>query len=442
MQKSSFIIAAPTSNSGKTTVTLGLLRALKKRGKSVQPFKCGPDYIDPKFHGIACGKTGINLDLYMMSETHLKETYNNYVSTSEIQCIEGVMGLFDGAKKAERSTAELAKKLNLPIVFVVDAKAVAYSVAPLLFGFKNFDPTLNIIGVIFNRVNTKSHYKFLEEACEDVGIKALGYVPFLEDCQIQSRHLGLSIENLKAYEQKINTIANQIELTVDVNQLLDLCTYAETPHIKKDIHQPNSDITIAVAKDEGFNFSYTQNINALKTAGKVVFFSPIHDKELPQADFIYFPGGYPECYAKALAQNKTMLSAIKTYAENDGVIIAECGGMMYLGKTMIDQKGTAFKMANVFPFTSSLKEMKLHLGYRTILLGATTIKGHEFHYSNVYEDEKIATVGTVFSAREKEIPTKIYRYKNVMASYIHLYFGEKQQFKSITNYLTDKTLQL
>ncbi|MBB6460347.1 cobyrinate a,c-diamide synthase [Flammeovirga kamogawensis] len=442
MHKSSFIIAAPTSNSGKTTITLGLLRALKNRGKEVQPFKSGPDYIDPKFHGIACGKTGVNLDLFMMTEQHLKETYLDYIATSEIQCIEGVMGLFDGAKKAERSTAELAKKLNLPIIFVVDAKAVAYSVAPLLYGFKNFDPSLNIVGVIFNRVNTKSHYKFLQEASEDVGIKALGYVPFLEDCKIQSRHLGLSIANLKEYDKKITAIAKQIEKTVHLNQLLDLTTYAETTHTKQKAVPPIAPLTIGVAKDEAFNFSYSQNINALKKIGKVVFFSPIKDEKLPQTDVLYFPGGYPECYVKNLAENKAMLSAIKEYAENEGVIIAECGGMMYLGKNMIDQNGDSYPMANVFSFSSSMKAMKLHLGYRTIHLDEYTFKGHEFHYSEVYGDENIETVGQIFSARNQEVPTKIYKYKNVLASYIHLYFGEANQFKSITNYITDKTLQL
>ncbi|KXX68386.1 cobyrinate a,c-diamide synthase [Flammeovirga sp. SJP92] len=423
MKTSSFIIAAPTSNSGKTTVTLGLLRLLKNKGYSTQPFKSGPDYIDPKFHKIACGKTGINLDLFMMREEHMRSTYHELVNEVDVACIEGVMGLFDGARKSEGSTAELAKKLDIPVIFVVDAKSVAYSVAPLLYGFKNFDPDLNIAGVIFNRVNTKSHYKFLEEACEDVGIKALGHVPFIEECKIPSRHLGLSIDNLSKYDQMIGKMADQMNETIAIDQLLSI-TQREKIVLEEKAETSNPDFKIAVAQDEGFNFSYYQNIEALKQLGTVQFFSPIHDQELPKSDLVYFPGGYPECYTQELSANTKMRESIKNFAENGGQIIAECGGMMYLGKSMVDQKGNELPMVGVFPFTSSMEAMKLTLGYRKIDIDDFTIKGHEFHYSKVLQDENVATVGTVWSAREQEVPTKIYQYKNVLASYIHFYFGE------------------
>ncbi|NLR92996.1 cobyrinate a,c-diamide synthase [Flammeovirga agarivorans] len=434
MKTSSFIIAAPTSNSGKTTVTLGLLRLLKNKGYTTQPFKSGPDYIDPKFHKIACGKTGINLDLFMMREEHLKSTYHELANKVDISCIEGVMGLFDGARKSEGSTAELAKKLDVPIIFVVDAKSVAYSVAPLLYGFKNFDPDLNIAGVIFNRVNTKSHYKFLEEACDDVGIKALGHVPFIEECKIPSRHLGLSIDNLSKYDQMIGKMADQMNETIAIDQLLSI-TQKEKTILEIEEEMSNSDFKISVAQDEGFNFSYYQNIDALKQLGTVKFFSPIHDQELPDSDLVYFPGGYPECYTQELSSNTNMRDSIKNYAENGGQIIAECGGMMYLGKSMIDQKGNEWSMVGVFPFTSSMKKMKLTLGYRKIDMHDFTIKGHEFHYSKVHDDENVETIGTVWSAREQEVPTKIYQHNTVLASYIHFYFGEVGDLQQLLHHL-------
>jgi len=441
-----FIIAAPTSNAGKTTVTLGLLRALKNRGLTPQPFKCGPDYIDPKFHKIACDKIGVNLDLFMMSRDDIDKTYATYSNGASAICVEGVMGLFDGSKKQEGSTAELAKLLQLPIIFVVDAKSVAYSVAPLLYGFKNFDKELNIAGVIFNRVNTESHYQFLEEACTDVGIQPLGRLPFLPECEIPSKHLGLSIDKMEDYNNVVERVAKQMEATVDIDQLLKITT----KKVKQKASLIPTDLSlgfkIAVAKDEGFNFSYVQNIEALKRMGEVVFFSPINDKQLPHADLVYLPGGYPEMYTKQITQNDLMLNSIKAYAENGGKIIAECGGMMYLGKFIIDQQGIKAKMAGIFNYSSSMAKMKLNLGYRTVKFNNYELKGHEFHYSNIIDIEQIETIGTVWNARGKEVETKIYRYKNVIASYMHFYFGEDELLRILYQELlaevTKKEIQL
>jgi cobyrinic acid a,c-diamide synthase len=277
MKKTQFIIAAPTSNAGKTSLTLGLLRACKNRGLDIQPFKSGPDYIDPMFHQLACDKTGINLDLFMMDTPHLKAQYHQYMQHQQVACIEGVMGLFDGAIKAQGSTAQLAKTLQIPVILVVDAKAVAYSVAPLLYGFKNFDPALNLVGVVFNRVNSESHYRFLTDACQDVGVTPLGRLPFLSDCEIPSRHLGLSIDQLSQYEGTIEKLAQAVEQHVHVDQLLDVCMQTiET--IPSNQTSPSFDqpLKIAIAKDEAFSFCYQQNIDAFGQIGEVRFFSPLN----------------------------------------------------------------------------------------------------------------------------------------------------------------------
>ncbi len=424
MKKTQFIIAAPNSNGGKTTLTLGFLRALQKRGMVVQPFKVGPDYIDPKFHQVACGKTGINLDLFMMEQDHLKDTYAHYANASQVACIEGVMGLFDGSVKAQGSTAHLAKVLDLPIILVIDAKATAYSVAPLLYGFKNFDPDIRIAGVIFNRVNTASHYQFLVDACQDVGLPALGHLPFLEDCSIPSRHLGLSIADLDAYHTTIDHIAQALEKSVDIDHILEICQSPIPPaNLPAKQSGPSSDFTVAIARDEAFNFCYPQNVNILQQRGKVVFFSPLRDSKVPEADLVYLPGGYPECHLEALSSNTAMQKSIYNYATSSGKIIAECGGLMYLSQAIINKEGQKYSMAQVFDFETSMERMKLRLGYRRLHAPNIELKGHEFHYSHIVKDQATTTVGQVTNARHQAVDTYLYQYQQVFASYMHLYFG-------------------
>ena len=424
MKKTQFIIAAPTSNAGKTSLTLGLLRACKNRGIDIQPFKSGPDYIDPMFHQLACGKTGINLDLFMMEPSHLEAQYSQYMQNQQVGCIEGVMGLFDGAIKAEGSTAQLAKSLKIPVILVVDAKAVAYSVAPLLYGFKNFDPDVNLVGVIFNRVNTESHYRFLTDACQDVGITPLGRLPFLSDCEIPSRHLGLSIDQIQQYDSTVDALAQAVEQHVQVDQLLDLCMQTfETP-TNVQPSPNNQPLNIAIAKDEAFSFCYQQNIDAFEQLGRVTFFSPLHDTALPETDLVYLPGGYPECHLKQLAANTTMHQSIRTYVEASGRVFAECGGMMYLGKNIIDETGKSFKMTGIFDFSTSMFPKKLKLGYRRIYLKGLELKGHEFHYSSVINADNALTTGRIGNARNQKVESQLYTYKSVLASYIHFYLGD------------------
>lgn len=424
MKKPQFIIAAPTSNAGKTSLTLGLLRACKNRGIDIQPFKSGPDYIDPMFHRLACGKTGINLDLFMMETEHLRAQYTRHMHSYQAACIEGVMGLFDGAIKAEGSTAQLAKMLKIPVILVIDARAVAYSVAPLLYGFKNFDPELNLAGVIFNRVNSESHYRFLTDACQDVGITPLGRLPFLSNCEIPSRHLGLSIDQLSQYEGAIDELAQAVEQHVHLDQLLDLCMQTIEPAPNPPTSFRNQSLKIAIAKDEAFNFCYQQNIDAFEQLGEVIFFSPLHDTALPEVDLVYLPGGYPEYHLKELAANTTMHQSIQEYVAASGRVFAECGGMMYLGKSIINETGKSFKMTGIFDFSTSMFPKKLKLGYRRIYLKGLELKGHEFHYSSIINPESTATTGRVGNAHNQKVESQLYTYKNVLASYIHFYLGD------------------
>lgn len=427
--KSRFLIAAPSSNSGKTTLTLGLLRLLHNRGLQVQPFKCGPDYIDTKHHTLAAASQSINLDTFMMSADHVQSLFYKY--DADISIVEGVMGLFDGADRMKGSSAEIAILLDLPVILVVNAKAMAYSVAPLLYGFKHFNPAVKIAGVIFNCVNTESHYRFLKEACEDVGVEPLGYVPVNDNIKIPSRHLGLNIADECDYDR----IADHISKTVDVERLLEITT--TTSSITQTYHTPQTGtLKIAIAKDEAFNFTYYENIEVLKQMGEVTFFSPVHDNVLPETDLLYLAGGYPELYLEALSGNTPMREKILDYCNNGGRVIAECGGMMYLGKSITDKEGNSYPMAGFLDITTSMEQAKLTLGYRTVTINDRILKGHEFHYSTYNEERDLLKIGEVHNAKGIKVNTPIYRQKNVTASYIHFYWGEHQSNNALEAFLS------
>jgi cobyrinic acid a,c-diamide synthase len=425
-----FVIAAPWSNSGKTTVTLALCRLLSRKGLKVQPFKCGPDYIDTLHHGRAAGRPGINLDSFMMSGSHVQQLFSEYATAADVAVVEGVMGLFDGAVKSEGSTAAIARLLKLPVVLVMNASSMAYSVAPLIHGLNTFDPEVKIAGVLFNFVRTESHYVFLKEACEDVGVKALGYLPPNDEIKIPSRHLGLHIED--AFGAVIEKAADQFEKSIVLDTLLACSREIISPQT-----QPKpvaaKKYKIAVAKDDVFTFTYFQNLRMLEELGEVIFFSPLQDRALPAADMLYLAGGYPELHLEQLSGNKAMQAAIVEFAAKGGKIIAECGGMMYLGQSIINEEGEAFSMTGIFPFSTSMQNKKLSLGYRKVELEGLNLKGHEFRYSSLINAP--SGVGKVFSARGHAVDTKIYRHKNVLASYIHFYWAEEQQLEQIIDYL-------
>ncbi|MCD8402728.1 cobyrinate a,c-diamide synthase [Tenacibaculum finnmarkense] len=427
------IISAPSSNAGKTTLTLGLLRLFKRKNYAVQPFKVGPDYIDPKFHQLACSNVGVNLDLFMMPQNDINNNLHFYGKDAEINCIEGVMGLFDGAKKDQGSTAEMAKKLKTPVLMVIDAKAVAYSVAPLIQGFVNFDKEVKIMGVVFNRVGSERHYKMLKEACDDIGVHCFGYLSNLKNIEIPSRHLGLNIQEIEKFDTVINQIADELEKTIDWKAILEASKEIKPVSISSEKIIQAKKIKFAVAKDEAFNFMYPQSISAMETLGTVEFFSPIKDAEIPDCDFIYFAGGYPESYLKELSSNTKMLASIQKFAENNGQIYAECGGMMYLGKTIISENKTAFKMVGIFDFEATIADKKLHLGYRTSKINEHIFKGHEFHYSSLVNDNETSINATITNARAGNTTTKIYKKNKVMASYVHHYFGTSELLLQLIN---------
>ena len=424
---SQFLIGAISSGSGKTTLTLGLLRALCNRGMEVQSFKCGPDYIDTKYHELASGSSAINLDLFLSSEKHVEKIYSRYASCSDVAITEGVMGLFDGYDKMQGSSAQVAEKLSIPVVLVLNAKSMAYSVAPILYGFKNFHKNLNLVGVIFNMVNSESHYKFLSDACKDVDVTPFGYLPKNEGLAVPSRHLGLSIDSDFLFDKFADNAAAFIEEHVDIEKLLQL-TQKEITAISSDKEVTNSHpiLKVAVASDEAFNFMYHENIEYLKKQGLISFFSPLHDKELPEANFVYLPGGYPELYLDGLSENTPMKKSISEYIEKGGHLLAECGGMMYLSSSITNNEGKEYPMVGIFQQKVTMENMKLKLGYRQFEYNGLKVRGHEFHYSSA--SSNLNSVAKQYSAKNQPVDTKLLRYKNAIAGYTHIYWADMDNF--------------
>lgn len=424
MCKSQFVIGAAGSGSGKTTLALGLMKALADRGLDVQPFKCGPDYIDPKYHALAAGRDSINLDLFMASASHVKNLYARYSHHADVCLTEGVMGLFDGYSGWKGSSYELARTLGIPIVLVLNARSSAYSVAPLLYGFSRFLPDTQIAGVIFNRVSSDTHYSMLKDAAADVGISVLGRLPETSSFHAPSRHLGLSLENIEAYMPVVEAISNEIRRHVDLDRLLEVTSRPALSYQCAETLPARKGLRIAVANDEAFNFIYRANIDRLEEIGEIVFFSPLKDSALPEADLVYLPGGYPEFYLEELSANTSMRQSVADFAERNVKILAECGGMMYLCRSIRSEKRESYSMCGVLPLDSTMEGMRMRLGYRTVVSKDDRfgIRGHEFHYSRT--EGSLPSAAIQFSARGDKIPTPLYRYRNVLAGYTHLYWAE------------------
>ena len=420
------LVGAASSGSGKTTFTLGLLRALKNRGIAVQPYKCGPDYIDTQYHGLAAGRDSVNLDLFMGGEAHVKEIFARYSQGAGACVVEGVMGLFDGYSKMRGSSAEVAQVLDIPVLLIVNAKSCAYSVAPIIYGYKNFNPQVKIAGVVFNMVGSASHYATLKDACQELGVPVLGYLPKNGGIEIPSRHLGLSLDEEFLFGEYAEKIAAMVEEYVDVDALMKIFTPdSECLCEEGSPCGEAAGLKIAVAKDEAFNFIYRENIHSLEKLGEVKFFSPLKDTQLPECDLLYLPGGYPELYLEQLQGNGAMRKAIKEYIEKSGRCWAECGGMMYLCNSISDENGNEFEMCGVLGQKATMVGKRLQMGYRSFSYAGKGLRGHEFHYSKVVPDEEnpLQSVAQQYNAAGAEVATPLYRYKNLIAGYTPLYWG-------------------
>lgn len=412
--KTSFMIAAPASGSGKTTIARGLMALFSSKGMRVQPFKCGPDYIDTKFHELVCGRPSINLDTFMASGQHVQELFAHYGGQADLCIVEGMMGLFDGYDRDRGSSAEIARTLGLPVILVVDAKRSAYSLAALLSGFMHFRKEVDIRGVIFNRVGSKRHEGMLRQVCEDVGLECFGFLPVHHDLEQGSRYLGLDFSEMP----EAQTLVQLLEEKVHWERLLSLAAPLPTPQTIKHVRLKGKRLVVA-RNQESFSFLYQETLDAFQ---KVVFFDPEHEvPSLEEDDWLYLPGGYPEKHLGILSKNEGARDVIRHFAENGGKIVAECGGMMYLCKSIVDDTGE-YPMCGVLPYTITARkeDRRLSLGYRRFTLNGREYRGHEFHYTR-FLGATPESITPVFNAKGEPVDTPILRYKNVLASYTHLY---------------------
>ncbi len=432
------IIAAPASGSGKTLVTLGLLRHLAGTGNDVVSAKIGPDYIDPAFHAAASGRPCRNLDAWAMRPETLSNQLTAVSTPDSLVVCEGVMGLFDGARvppgALSGSTADVARLSGWPVVLVVDARAQAASAAAVVRGFATHQAELTIAGVIFNRVGGEAHAAILRQACSDSlpDIPVLGCLPRGAEMQLPSRHLGL-VQALEHpdLETFIDGAAALVGEHIDIPQLRGLMRAGKTAIPTPG--QPALPVLgqrIAVARDAAFAFSYPHVLDGWREAGcEIDFFSPLaNEAPNPASDAVYLPGGYPELHAAQLAANAMFLKGLGSAAENGAAVFGECGGYMVLGRSLTDGSGDAHAMAGLLPVETSFAAPGLTLGYRQAacvsdgLLGAKgmAFRGHEFHYAKVVSEADAEPLFTSTDAADNALGHAGQRIGKVAGSFIHL----------------------
>jgi cobyrinic acid a,c-diamide synthase len=444
------VIAGTHSGVGKTTVTLAIMAALRQRGRRVQPFKAGPDFIDPGHHRAAAGRPSRNLDGWILGADLNREIFGRAAADADLSIIEGVMGLFDGSSPVNEigSTAELAKQLAAPVLLVVDGSAMARSAAAMVSGYARFDPLLRVQGVVFNRVGSEGHYKLLKAAVEsETDVAAMGYLRPDDTITIADRHLGLVTAMEQGTGALYDRLGKSAAETIDLDRIEALAhdVRGEVFAVRGKNHTGEQDrnrlaahrMRIGVAQDQAFCFYYPENLELLEAEGaELIPFSPLRDQSLPDdVAMMYLGGGYPELHGALLSENVAMRTAIRKFAASGGTIYAECGGMMYLTQAIRDFSGTAHEMVGLFQAEAVMRKRDLTLGYRTVeitrpcILGScgVTARGHEFHYSIVVPTGPLAYACALTDALGNSMGVDGLSIDNVVGLYTHVHFASKPQ---------------
>lgn len=432
------VVAGVASGVGKTTVAVGLMAALRRRGRAVQPFKVGPDYIDPGHHRQAAGRASRNLDTWLTPPATMRELYARAVVGADIAIVEGVMGLFDGRSGQGEvgSTAHVARLLGAPTLLVVDVAKSARSAAAVVLGCQHFDPALCLAGVVLNHVASPAHLEAAREAIETAtGLPVLGHLPRRPDLAVPERHLGLVPAVERADEAElIGRLAAEVEARFDLARIEHVAAQAEPLVVEPSRLWPAQPregpprARLGLALDEAFNFYYEEGLDLLRAWGmEIVPFSPLRDTALPEGiDGVYLGGGFPEIFAADLAANTPMQAALRQADRAGMPIYAECGGLMYLSEAIVDSQGATHAMVGLVPGRSRMRSRRVALGYREVraradsplLTAGTTARGHEFHWS-----ELEAPPPAEHAAYEVVEPTpghEGYLRGNLLASYVHL----------------------
>jgi cobyrinic acid a,c-diamide synthase len=447
--KGRLVIAGTHSGVGKTTITVGLIDALRRRGLAVQPFKVGPDYIDPGYHTLAAGRPCRNLDTWMLPPQRVRSFFNRAMATADFALIEGVMGLYDGAGYEDEcgSTAEVAKLLDAPVVLVLEAWKLARSAAAMALGYQRFDEGLPLAGFIINRVAGANHGQGVATAVERAtGLPVLGFLPREDKLQVPERYLGLVPTAEPGRWAEFTQAAGEMVMRhLDLEGLLTLARKG----VPTTLSQPSPRSTtlggernkrpvIAVACDQAFHFTYEDNLDLLREAGaEIVPFSPLRDKGLPERTAgVILSGGFPEVYAEQLSANRAMHTALQTLHSRGFPIYAECGGLMYLTEAIRDQQGTTHPMVGLLPGYCVMSS-RLTLGYRLLRAAGSswflsereTIRGHEFHYSTWEDRPQDLPPAYLILPRSgtSEAKPEGARLGSLLASYVHVHFGTEPE---------------
>jgi cobyrinic acid a,c-diamide synthase len=430
------VIAGTHSGVGKKSMVTGLLGALRRRGVQVQGFKVGPDFIDPMFHREVTGAPSYNLDAWLMGQEGVRRAFARAALTEGVAIIEGVMGLFDGrATGSEGSTAEVAALLQASVLLVVDVGGMSRSAAALVQGYARFDPRVRVAGVVLNRVGGPRHYQLVKTAIEEqAGVPVWGYLPWNDALTLPERHLGLvPVGEDVAFQKVCRALGEAAERTIEVSALLAAARSAPPLEVVgDDMLPPAATIArIGIARDAAFNFYYEANLRWLRQCGAdLVEFSPLGDTALPtDIDGLYFGGGFPEVFAKGLAENRLFIASLRRAHQAGMPIYAECGGLMYLVETIQDSAGVRHAMVGLLPGVCRLTDRLQNFGYKDVLslrdsvLGSSGLRtrGHEFHYS-VWEGRPDATSLYRTRSSHGDAREEGYSVGNLTASYVHLHF--------------------
>lgn len=433
------IVAGTSSGVGKTTIATAIAGALRARGLRVQPFKTGPDYIDPTYLARAAGIPCRNLDTWMLPADTVCELFARAAAAADVAMVEGVMGLFDGADDGTGSAAHLARLLGLPVVLVVDARAMAQSSAAIVLGFQRFDPEVRVAGVILNRVASARHAEICRKAIlANTGVPVLGAIPRDEEATIPERHLGLVPDvETPAAQRWFDGLARLAATHVDLDTLLTLAAPVAPVEVGQPVFPATSASAvprarIAIARDEAFHFYYQDSLDLLEAHGaELVPFSPLADAALPPCDAVYIGGGFPELFAADLSRNAAMREAMRGAAASALPIYGECGGLMYLGGGIADFEGTRHEMTGLIPAESVMQGTRLTLGYREVescgtplLAVGERLRGHEFHWSALAEPPAASTAA--YRVLDQDGRPDGYRAGSVTATYVHAHLAARR----------------
>jgi cobyrinic acid a,c-diamide synthase len=433
------IIAGVQSGVGKTTITLGIMAALRKKGFSVQPFKVGPDYIDPGLHGYAAGAKSHNLDSWMGTEAVVKTVFAQNAAHAQLSVIEGVMGLYDTGRgrRIVGSTAHVAIILQAPVMLVVNAKAMAQSCIALVKGFMDYEPAIHIKGLILNNA-TSYHKQYLRPNLEaELGIPVLACIPERKDLAMPERHLGLvPAEENSLLQATIAAMGNLIAAEMDLDALIALAESAPPLETFRTEPVRSKCVTIGVARDEAFSFYYQDSLDFLQELGaELVFFSPLRDKSIPVVDGIYLGGGFPEMFLEPLGDNPKMMDSLRAAFRLSIPILAECGGFMYLTETIRDFSGRPWPGVGIIPVEVAMTSRLAALGYveatavqdSILARKGDILRGHEFHYSQLTGIGEGQTPFTLCGGMGRDNRGDGYVQGNLLASYVHLHLRSNPQ---------------